>query len=333
MCGLKLELCFAAIACSACCLAETSYAQMRQPDVRHCVQQPCVPEVYPAPGGPVTAAPGRPSEEPQPEQPMYAAPAPPAMYVAPAPSGERVGETRSFGLPEITFTLPSLSFSTPGIRIQGFRRGVRDSHMRLDSAYAPQTASQPAVYGQLMGATVGQAHAAAPMSASAGAPRDPDSAGAATRQDREEEPAFPATAPPPAPGSYRDRCSQIEGTATELYSAQQELQQLRLQLELLQRQIETRQQELNSQASQLSHPAAPQHIQQAAAESFQTAPQQPAPHPMLLQEQARQLQPETQRILEEQKQREAAETAFETYEQKNPRPKGWKRMLPTGLFP
>ncbi len=333
MCGLKPEYCFAAIVCSACFLGEMSHAQTRQSNMRHCVQQPCVPEVYPAPGEPVTAAPGRPQEEPQADQPMYAAPAPPAMYVAPSPSGERVGETRSFGLPEITFTLPSLSFSTPGIRIQGFRRGVRDSHMRLDSAYAPQTAGQPAVYGQLMGATVGQVHAAAPMSASAGGPRDPDSAGAATRQDRDEEPASPATAPPRAPGYYRDPCSHVEGAASELYSAQQELQQLRLQLELLQRQIESRQQELNSQANQSSQPPAPQHIQQAAAHSFHTGPQQPAPHPMMLQEQARQLPPETQRILEAQKQREAAEAAFESYEQKNPAPKGWKRMLPTGLFP
>ncbi len=197
-------------------------------------QDPCVPycpPMFQQPMSPAPAAGGH--ANPAPMQP--AAPAnyyyqQPAMYVAPAPTGERVGASRSVGLPEIAVTLPSLTLSTPSIKVTGLRNFVRDSFMQLDSGVAPQTTGTPAAYGPLLGAAGGQATLANPSVANP-SPANPAPANPAS------EPAAPASQPScPCPSYYYpgNGCAD----ASELQKAQQQLLQLKQQIMVLEQAVQ-----------------------------------------------------------------------------------------------
>jgi hypothetical protein len=94
------------------------------------------------------AAAAAPAED---DEPATVAPGRPAVFTAPAPTGEILGARHSLGLPSLRISLPKMTFETPEFSWQGFSRGRREAQMQLDGATAPVSHQEPLLFGQLAG--------------------------------------------------------------------------------------------------------------------------------------------------------------------------------------
>lgn len=149
----------------------------------------------------------------------------PAMFAAPAPSGEISGERRGLTFPALELTLPAITVQTPQLRFLGSSRQRRDAHMQLDSARAPMATGAPALYSPLTGAGLPLMQAAGAPAPVAAPARNPTPESTAT-----PEPPAPTAAPAPfencAPPPVPPACSLRE----ELERARRELKEARRQL-------------------------------------------------------------------------------------------------------
>lgn len=94
-------------------------------------------------------------DEPEEKPQVGAAPANgPLFFAAPSPTGEISGARRSYELPSFRMTLPRLALESPEFRLNGGTQIRRDPRMQLDSATAGVASGPPAVFGQVMGASV-----------------------------------------------------------------------------------------------------------------------------------------------------------------------------------
>lgn len=170
----------------------------------------------------------------------------PAVFAAPAASGEVAGGRKSLGLPSLRITMPRITLETPEFRFNGFTQYRRDAHMQIDSANAPVSHMDPAIYGNLVGASIG-------ANATQSTPSSSNNAGSTPAGN--DTKSTPAASTPQVP-CYQypncDGCVQNSNTkqVQELASQVQQLQGVIAQLIQAQQQL--------AQANTPAPPAQPQ---------------------------------------------------------------------------
>ena len=129
----------------------------------------CEAPVSPSPAvaAPVNPAPASPpGQEESENQPFVnAAAATPAMFSAPATSGEITGATNGIGIRLPALTIPEMRLQLPTVHLPSIVRTSRDAEMYVDGGRAPRVTGAPAAYGQLMNAGIVPQSAVATASA------------------------------------------------------------------------------------------------------------------------------------------------------------------------